>query len=78
MPIILHWHWWKFWSRDTDVPIILLIISIKNEKILNANNNRSKSEFFRLLWDIVVFRLVVHLLNMICFKLRILYQILYE
>ena len=42
------------------------IISIKNEKLLNSNNKRSKPEFLRLLWDIVVFRLVAYLLNMIC------------
>ena len=27
---------------------------IKNEKLLDLNNNRSKPEFFRLLWDIFV------------------------
>ena len=35
-----------------------------------------KPEFFRLLWNIVVFRLVAYLLNMIFLKLRLLYQIL--
>jgi len=59
--------------EDTDVSIILSIISIKNEKLLDINNNRSKPVFFRLFWDIVVFRLVADLLNMICLKLRILY-----
>ena len=34
-------------------------------------------EFFRLLWDIVVFRLVTYLLNMVCLILRILYKIWY-
>ena len=38
--------------------VILSIISIKNAKLKLKNNNRSKSEFLRLLWDIVVFRLV--------------------
>ena len=41
--------------------IILSIISIKKFKLLNSNNNRSKSEFFRLFWDIVVFRLVAYI-----------------
>ena len=31
--IILHCHWWEFWSRDTDVEIKLSIISIKYEKL---------------------------------------------
>ena len=66
---ILHCHWLKFWSRDTDVSIILLIISIKNEKLLNSNNHRSKPKLLRLLWDIVVLRLVAYLLNMICLNL---------
>ena len=53
--IILHCHyWWEFCSRDTDVLIILSIICIKNEKLLDLNNNRSKPEFFRLLWYIFV------------------------
>ena len=43
----------------------LSIISIKNEK--NENDyNRSKPEILRLLWDIVIFRLVAYLLNIIC------------
>ena len=28
---ILHCHWWKFWSRDMDIKLILAIISIKNQ-----------------------------------------------
>ena len=28
---ILHGHWWKFWSRGTDVTRLNPIISIKNE-----------------------------------------------
>ena len=32
----------------------------------NKNYNRGKPKILRLLWDIVVFRLVVYLLNMIC------------
>ena len=43
--------------------------------LFEFNNNRSKSEFYMFLWDILVFRLVAYLLNMICFKLRLLYQI---
>ena len=50
-------------------------MKMKNEKLLNSNYKRSKPKFFRLPWDIVVFRLVAYLLNMICLKLRILYQI---
>ena len=38
---------------------------------------RSKSEILRLLWDIVIFRLVVYLLNMVCLILQILYKIWY-
>jgi len=53
--MILHYNWWEFWSRDTNELIILSIISLKNEKLLNLNNNRSSM----LLWDIEVFRLVV-------------------
>ena len=56
---------------------ILSIIFIENEKLLNSNNNSSTPEFLRLLWDIVVFRLVAYLLNMICLILRILYNILH-
>ena len=41
------------------------------------NYNRSKSEILRLLYDIVVFRLVAYLLNMVCLILRILYKISY-
>ena len=50
---------------------------LKMKKILNSNNNRSKRKFLRLLWNIVVFRFVAYLLNMIFLKLRFLYQILY-
>ena len=32
-----------------------------NEKLLHSNNDRSKPKFLRLLWDIVVFRLVAYL-----------------
>ena len=55
--MILHCYWGQFWSHDTDAYIILSIISIKNEKLLNSSNNRRTSKFFRILWDIVVFRL---------------------
>ena len=34
------------------------IIFILNEKLSNSNNNRSNPKFLRLLWDIVVFKLV--------------------
>ena len=43
----------------------------------NKNYNRSKSEILRLKYDIVVFRLVAYLLNMVCLILRILYKISY-
>ena len=33
------------------------------------NYDRSKPEFLRFLWDIVVFRLVAYLMNMICLNL---------
>jgi len=58
---ILHCHWWEFWSRDAEVFIILSIISIKNKKLPNSNNNRSKPKLHRLLWDIVVFKLVAYI-----------------
>ena len=45
MTKIMHCHWWEFWSRDMEVFIILSIIFIKNEKLLNSNNNRSKPKF---------------------------------
>ena len=48
-----------------------------NEKILNSNNNWGKPKFLRLLWDIVVSRLVVHLLNMIRLNQLFLYKISY-
>ena len=73
---ILHCHWREFWSHDTDVFVILSIISIKNEKLFNSNNERSKPKFHRLLWNIVDFRLVMYLLNMILLNLRFLYKIL--
>ena len=38
---------------------------------------RRKPKFLKLLWDIVVFRLVVYLLNMIRLNLLFLYKILY-
>ena len=65
----------ELWSHNTDVIIILSIISIKNEKLLNSNYNRSKPKLLRLLCDIVVFRLVAYLLNMICLNLWISYKI---
>ena len=39
------------------------------------NYNWSRREILRLRWDIVVFRLVAYLLNMICFILQLLYKI---
>jgi len=75
--MILHCHWYEFWSCNTDVLITLSIISIQNEKLVNSNNNRSRPKFSRLLWDIFVFRLVAYLLNIICLNLRFLYDILH-
>ena len=71
--MILYCHWLEFWSHDTYIFIILSVISIKNVKLLKSNNNRSNPKFLRLLWDIVVFRLVVYLLNMI--RLNLLFCI---
>ena len=39
------------------------------------NCDRSKSQILRLLWDIVVFKLVAYLLNMICLIPQLLYKI---
>jgi len=63
------------WSCDTEIKIILSIISFINEKVLNSNNNKSKPKFLRLLWDIVVLRLFSHLLNMIRLNLPFLYKV---
>ena len=46
----------------------------ESEKILNSNNNWGKPKFLRLLWDIVAFRLVVYLLNMIRLNQLFLYK----
>ena len=46
---------------------------MENEKIIVA----AKPEILSLVWDIVVFRLVAYLLNMICFISQILYKIAY-
>ena len=43
-------------------------------KILK-NYNRRIPEIIKLLWNIVVFRLVVDLLNMICLILQLLYKL---
>ena len=74
---ILHCHWLEFWWHVPDAEIISSILSIIDEKLLNSYNNRSKLKFLRLFWDIVVFRLVAYLLNMISLILRILYKILH-
>ena len=41
----------------------------------DANIKGSKPEILRLLWDIVVLRLVAYLLNMICLILQLSYKI---
>ena len=73
---ILHCHWLKFcnvtWTIRT---ICYYIISIKNAKYKLKNYIRSKPEILRLLWDIVVIRLVEYLLNMICLILQLSYKI---
>ena len=48
-----------------------------NAKSKSKNYNRSKPEILRLLWEIIVFRLVSFLLNMICLKLQLLHKIAY-
>ena len=73
--MILHCYWWKFWSWYTDLSIIFLIISIKNELVIYLDYNRSVLKLFRLLWVIAIFRLVAYLLNMICLKLPITHLI---
>jgi len=82
--------WYRRKSRDqyTALPlagdvirticnIILSIKSIINAKWKLNNCNRSKPEILRFLWDIVVFRLVSYLWNMIFFLLQLLYKIAY-
>jgi len=83
--------WYRRGERDnnTALPLVAVLVTWSgriniiinyiywNKKLLNSNNIRSTPEFFRLLWDIVVFRLVAYLLNMICLILRILYKILH-
>ena len=55
----------------TDCMWILSIMSIKNAKYKLKNNIMIKPEILRFLWDIVVFRLVAYLLNMICLMLQL-------
>ena len=50
--MILHCHWREVWSRNTDVLIILSIISIENKKNL-ISNNRSKPKFFWLRFQLI-------------------------
>jgi len=54
---------------------------MQNKKL--KNYNRSKTEILRLLWDIIIFRLVAYLLNMnllhfykIVYTMNFLYQFL--
>ena len=46
-------------------------MSIKNAKYKLKNNIMIKPEILRFLWDIVVFRLVAYLLNMIQFSFTV-------
>ena len=55
---------------------LLSIISNKNATC-KKKYNRSKPDIIRLMWDIIVFRLVGYLLNMICLNLLLLYKIVY-
>ena len=75
---ILHCHWLKFcyvtWTIQT---ICYYLISIKNAKYKLKNYIRSKPEILRILWDIVVIRLVEYLLNMSCLTLQLSYKIAY-
>ena len=48
---------------------------MQNKKL--KNYNRSKTEILRLLWDIVVFRLVAYLLNVICIIYYNFYTMMY-
>ena len=57
--------------------LLLLLSNHITELPPNSNNNRSKPKLLRLLWDIVVFKLVAYLMNMIRLNLRFLYAILY-
>ena len=77
MTIIMQCYWLEFWWHVPDVQIILSIISIKNEKLVNSNNYRSKPDFQAPLCDIAIFRLIAYLLNMICLILQI-YNILHK
>ena len=58
--------------------IVLSIIFVKNAREKLRNYNESKPEILRLLWDIIVFRLVAYLLNMICLIIQLLYKIAYK
>ena len=58
--------------------IVLSIIFVKNARKKLRNYNESKPEILRLLWDIIVFRLVAYLLNMICLIIQLLYKIAYK
>ena len=62
MTSILHCHWLKFWCKC---------------KMQIKNYERSKPEIRRLLLDIIVFRLVAYLLNMICLNILLLYKIVF-
>ena len=53
-----------------------IINYLLQHKLLKPKHNRSNPKFFKLLWNIVIFRLVAYLLNMICLNLRFLYKTL--
>ena len=52
---------------------ILMFIGTPCISLLNSNYRRRVPKVLRLLWVMVIFRFVVHLLNVICFKLWSLY-----
>ena len=79
----------EYWSRDTKLPLVGVLVTwygrinniinyiLSKWKLLNLNNDRSKPKLLRLLREIVVFRLVAHLLNIMYLNLLILYKISY-
>ena len=55
LTLILHCYWWKFWSRDSDVSIMLFIIAIKKSNLFKLK--WSVPKMFRLHWVIVIFQI---------------------
>ena len=73
-------------DNDTALPLVGVLVTwyglidyiinyiYKNKKLLNSINYMGKPKFFRLLWDIIVFRLLAYLLNFIWLIVRFLYK----